>query len=83
MLTGSQNETFVLFAALFVVWAITFGFAVRCEFKAEPLPQPKIKTIPLPQKCAYLLREPDPETWDPKTDTYPRNIEWEKCMGVH
>jgi len=35
-----------------------------------------------PQMCADLSIDPDPETWDPVTETYPRNEAWEKCMGV-
>ena len=45
--------------------------------------QPRLHTHRLerPQFCADLLRD-DPGKWDPETDTYPRNLEWEACIGV-
>lgn len=36
----------------------------------------------LPSECRHLERDPDPATWDPITETYPPNEEWENCMGV-
>lgn len=46
--------------------------------------EPSLHTVQptLPQQCAHLLREPDPDTWDEVTETYPRNTAWENCMGV-
>ena len=46
-----------------------------------PVPAPKPQRLTRPQICASLLRS-DPGEWDPETDTYPRNLEWERCMGV-
>lgn len=37
----------------------------------------------LPTICRHLEREPEYDSWDPVTETYPRNHEWEKCMGVY
>lgn len=46
----------------------------------EP-PQVQSPRLTRPQVCAEFLRE-DPSEWDPETDTYPRNLEWESCIGV-
>lgn len=35
-----------------------------------------------PEKCRVYLKPHDPETWDPITEEYPPNHEWEECMGV-
>lgn len=63
---------------------IWIGFAAWA-LANEPAPvaqPPREKTLTLPQKCRYLLRTPDPDSWDPVTETYPSNYEWEDCMGV-
>jgi len=49
----------------------------------EPVIQTeKPVTLSRPQSCAHLSLEPDPETWNPVTEEYPPNDEWEECMGV-
>ena len=76
---------------LFVASVITIALAAVSAYfilailgfqaaKAEPLLHTVQPT--LPQRCSHLLREPDPDTWDVITETYPRNIPWENCMGV-
>lgn len=71
----------VLVGAL--MWAIFWVALLHwMEHDDEPVPVPVVKRLTLPQKCAVHLREPDPDSWDPVTDTYPPNIEWENCMGV-
>ena len=37
---------------------------------------------PLPKRCEHFLEERDPKTWNPETELYPPNTEWEECMGV-
>lgn len=64
-----------------VVVAITVSSYYQTPAK-QPVEVERTKTLTLPQKCQYLLREPDPDTWNPETDSYPPNLEWENCMGV-
>lgn len=66
-------------ALLWLVLAISFYQHANAAsvIIADPTPQQT-----RPQLCSRLLREPDPATWDAITDTYPRNAEWEDCMGV-
>lgn len=66
----------LMWAAL---WIVVFLW-MNSEEEVEPVPV--AKRLTLPQKCAEFRREPDPDSWDPVTDTYPPNIEWENCMGV-
>ena len=71
-----------------IAMAMLLGLTTCCETYLETklysdeqlLAKPKSPS--LPQHCEQYRRTPDPKTWNPKTETYPRNIEWEKCIGV-
>tara|TARA_R100001086_G_scaffold230028_1_gene150177 strand:+ start:301 stop:576 length:276 start_codon:yes stop_codon:yes gene_type:complete len=56
----------------------------RCEWKpfGKILVKDCKKEPTLPEKCEHLRRDPDPATWNPDTEEYPPNREWEACMGV-
>ena len=67
---------------------ISLSLVLSC---ASPIPTEEVVPLPVkeeiptktrPQLCAHLHRKPDDGTWDPVTETYPRNRAWEKCMGV-
>jgi hypothetical protein len=71
----------VLIILSLLAWFL-FGAFVLADTEEPVQETPRIKTLTLPQKCRHLERDPDPETWDPVKEEYPRNLAWENCMGV-
>jgi hypothetical protein len=77
-----MRKLFLALGCMYVVGAMTMDFTPH-HTPEQVVPannyEPRCE---LPCRCRDLKREPDPDTWDPHTDTYPPNYEWEKCMGV-
>ena len=73
--------------------AIVVLFLITVEIN-WPEVEPPTKLVIEPTKlverrpfmCRHLMRDPmghsKPDTWNPVTETYLRNVAWEKCMGV-
>lgn len=67
-------------ALLLLVLYFAVAIAGFEESKGEHVT--RLVTPTRPQTCAQYILEHDPSTWDEETETYPRNVEWEDCMGV-
>lgn len=66
-----------------IVLAVLMNSCTVAEVAAPPRqPEDRTKTPTLPQKCESFRTEKDPATWNPVTETFPRNAKWEDCMGV-
>lgn len=52
---------------------------LRDDFKMDRVSQERHD---LPRRCAHLRRTYTDDEWDPVTETYPENKEWNECMGV-
>jgi hypothetical protein len=70
--------------------AIVVLFLITVEINWQEIEPPtKLVTEPTklvekrPEMCRHLMRSPELKTWNPVTETYPRNKAWEKCMGVN
>lgn len=70
------------------MWAFTLFVIIELRpIEVTPTPIEVISTpnyrhyITRAQYCAQFLRE-TPGEWDATTETYPRNLEWEACIGV-
>lgn len=68
-----------LIFALMVSGIVAFLRSAMPEAEAAAPPR-----LTLPQKCAHLRVEPNPENWNPVTETYeaPEYDAWFDCMGV-
>lgn len=77
-----KGSTWAVLIILSLLAWFLFGAWLFAEENAEPVRPPKVERLTLPQQCAKFSRDPDPDSWDPVAETYPRNIEWENCMGV-
>ena len=79
-----QRALFVVSVIIATVCAASLyiGYvAYTYESAITPAPRQEKKER-LPQRCHYLLKEQDPEDWDPETETYPPNWAWRECMGI-
>jgi len=72
-----MSKTLALIAFLFLSScnSTTYETLVESHFLEEPV------RLERPAKCQKYLRD-DPGEWNPETDEYPPNHEWENCMGV-